>query len=61
MTTEEIRENFLVDLFEKGKIKMLYSEVDRVIIGAAVPTTEKLVLSSAKELASEYFCERREL
>ncbi len=61
MTTEEIRENFLVDLFEEGKINFLYSEVDRAIIGAAVPTNQKLVLSSAKELASDYFCQRREL
>lgn len=61
MTTDEVRENFLVDLFENGKLNMIYSEVDRAIVGAAVPTAEKLVLASAKELASDYFCERREL
>ena len=61
MTTDEIRDNFLVDMFEDGKLNMLYSEVDRVIVGAAVPTGEKLILASAKELASDYFCERREL
>ena len=61
MTTEEIRENFLADLFKKGQINMLYSEVDRAIIGAAVPAKMTLELSSAKELASDYFCQRREL
>lgn len=61
MTTDEVRENFLVDLFEPGKINMLYSEVDRAIVGAAVPASDKLELSSAKELASDFFCQRREL
>ncbi len=61
MTTEEIRENFLADLFKEGQINMLYSEVDRAIIGAAVPAKMTLELSSAKELASDYFCQRREL
>jgi len=62
MTTDEIREDFLVDeIFMPDEIPMVYSNVDRAIIGSAVPVKKKLILSSAKELASEYFCERREL
>ena len=61
MTTDELRDAFLVDLFEAGKISLLYSEVERSIIGAAVPTGEPLKLEGGKELAAEYFCQRREV
>jgi 4-deoxy-L-threo-5-hexosulose-uronate ketol-isomerase len=62
MTTDELREAFLVDLFEDGKLNLLYCEVERAIVGAAVPTPGKpLVLEAGKELASDYFCQRREV
>ena len=61
MTTDELRGEFLVDLFEKGTINLLYCEVERVIVGAAVPTVGCLKLEAGKELASDYFCQRREV
>lgn len=63
MDTEELRESFLIDnFFNKGKIELIYTDVDRAIIGSAVPLKEPLKLkSSKKELASEYFTERREI
>ena len=63
MNSEEIRRMFLVDrLFNHGTIEMVYSDVDRSIIGSAVPSGKKIkLLSSKKEMASEYFTERREL
>jgi 4-deoxy-L-threo-5-hexosulose-uronate ketol-isomerase len=63
MTTAELRESFLVhDQFVPGSVELLYTDVDRAIIGSAVPTTQKLVLGTSKQqLASDYFCERREL
>jgi 4-deoxy-L-threo-5-hexosulose-uronate ketol-isomerase len=62
MTTSEIRESFLVDnLFAPNEIYLLYCEVDRVIIGSAVPTTKALAMASSKELAADFFCQRREL
>jgi 4-deoxy-L-threo-5-hexosulose-uronate ketol-isomerase len=62
MTTSEIRESFLVDkLFAPDTIYLLYSEVDRGIIGSAVPGKKKLTLSASKELATDYFCDRREI
>lgn len=62
MTTEEIRESFLIDtLFAEDHIAMVYSEADRAIVGSAVPATKKLTLSSAPELKAGTFCERREL
>lgn len=62
MTTSEIRDSFLVDkLFASDTIYLLYSEVDRGIIGTAVPGKKKLTLSASKELVTDYFCERREI
>jgi len=62
MSTEEVRESFLVDtLFAEDSISMVYSDVDRAIVGSAVPVTKTLSLESAPELRAETFCERREL
>lgn len=40
---------------------MIYCDVDRAIVGSAVPTKGKLTLSTADELRAATFCERREL
>ncbi len=62
MTTAEIRESFLIkNLFSPDEIYLLYSDVDRAIVGSAVPVKGKLSLKASKELAVEYFCERREV
>jgi 4-deoxy-L-threo-5-hexosulose-uronate ketol-isomerase len=62
MTTTEARDDFLVErLFTKGEIDMVYSDVDRAIVGSAVPLEQSLELSSADEIRAAYFCERREL
>ncbi|MCR4437458.1 MAG: 5-dehydro-4-deoxy-D-glucuronate isomerase [bacterium] len=62
MTTEETRDSFLVDtLFVPEEVVLLYSEVDRAVIGSAVPVTRPLRLGASKELAASYFCERREV
>ncbi len=61
MTTAELRDTFLVNQFVPGEIELLYSDVDRAVIGSAVPTGGALELSTADELRAEYFCERREL
>jgi 4-deoxy-L-threo-5-hexosulose-uronate ketol-isomerase len=62
MTTDEVRESFLVDeLFGADDITMVYSDVDRAILGSAVPATRALSLESAPELRADTFCERREL
>lgn len=62
MGSEELRQSFLVDgLFGADRISLLYSDVDRAIIGSAVPAKQALSLESAPELRAETFCERREL
>jgi len=62
MTTAELRETFLLEgLFSKGAIETRYVDLDRTVIGGAVPTTGTLTLETHPELRAEYFCERREL
>ena len=60
-TTERLREEFLIDdLFHTGEIKLVYSHIDRIITGSAVPV-EPIALTAGEELRAEYFCQRREL
>jgi 4-deoxy-L-threo-5-hexosulose-uronate ketol-isomerase len=63
MTTAELRQSFLVeDLFQSGSVELLYTDVDRAIIGGISPADKKLSLGTSKEqLAADYFCERREV
>lgn len=60
-TTERLREEFLIqDLFVPGEIKMVYSHIDRIITGSAVPV-EPIALTAGEELRAEYFLQRREM
>jgi len=62
MNTAELREAFLIeDLFQPDTVKLIYSENDRAVIGAAMPVKEELALQTSKELAANYFAERREI
>ena len=63
MTTKELRSTFVIEnLFQPGKIALTYIDADRAIVGSAMPTSSPLRLeSSKKEMAAEYFCERREI
>lgn len=62
MNTSEIRHEFLVaDLFAPGGIKLVYLNIDRMIVGSAVPTGQPLSLEAGTELRAEYFAERREI
>jgi 4-deoxy-L-threo-5-hexosulose-uronate ketol-isomerase len=62
MTTPELRETFLLeDLFRPGQIDLAYVDLERTVIGSAVPTSAPLTLESQPELRAEYFLERREL
>jgi len=62
MTTEEMRRVFLItDLFIPGRAQYRITHTDRAVIGAAVPIDTPLTLEGCRELASEYFAERREI
>ena len=50
-TTERLREEFLIDdLFQPDVIKLVYSHIDRIITGSAVPVKETLKLTAGDEL-----------
>ncbi len=60
-TTERLREEFLIqNLFVRGEIKMVYSQIDRIITGAAVPVAP-ILLTAGAELRADYFLQRREM
>src|ERR1700738_1194772 len=60
--TEEWRETFLLEgMFQRGEIEFAYVDLDRTVIGSAVPFTDELQLETEHELRAEYFLERREL
>ena len=59
--TKRLREEFLIDdLFKKDEIKLVYSHIDRIITGSAVPV-KPLKLEAGDELRAKYFLERREM
>ncbi|MDU4889328.1 MAG: 5-dehydro-4-deoxy-D-glucuronate isomerase [Clostridium sp.] len=61
-TTEELRKHYLVEeIFLGDKISLTYSHVDRIIFGGAMPIDKELVFEADKEMAAEYFLERREM
>ena len=62
MTTAELRETFLLEeMFKPGTLDLAYVDLDRTVIGSAVPTTTALTLETQPELRADFFCERREL
>jgi 4-deoxy-L-threo-5-hexosulose-uronate ketol-isomerase len=62
MTTQELRDTFLIEgLFEPGTIRTVYIDLDRTVVGSAVPLQSPLRLGTYNELKSAYFTERREI
>ena len=61
-TTDRLREEFhIANLFTKDNIRMVYSHIDRIIVIGMMPVFAELKLEAGKELAADYFLERREL
>lgn len=61
-TTDRLREEFLIqELFVPDEIRLVYSHIDRIITGAAVPAEKGLALTAGEELRAEYFLQRREM
>ena len=60
--TDRLREEFHISkLFTKDNIRMVYSHIDRIITAGLMPVFQELKLVGGKELASDYFLERREM
>ncbi|MBC7720532.1 MAG: 5-dehydro-4-deoxy-D-glucuronate isomerase [Pedobacter sp.] len=61
-TTQQLREQFLLDGLEKNDaIELTYMHYDRMIAGLAKPVNATLTLPTYVNLKSDYFLERREL
>lgn len=60
--TAALRAAFLVTgLFQPGRARLVYSHVERMIVGGAVPLETALALSAPKEIGTTDFLARREL
>jgi len=60
-TTDRTRQEFLIQqMFIPGKMKLVYTFYDRMIVGGACPAGP-LTLEPEKELGTDYFLERREM
>ena len=61
-TTDRLRKEFhIANLFTKDNIRMVYSHIDRIITAGIMPQLYELTLEAGKELAADYFLERREM
>ena len=61
MTSDELRAKFLVaDSFQAGRAGFYYTNVDRAVVGGIVPQDKPLSLEGGREMACDFFCERRE-
>ncbi|MGE5606260.1 MAG: 5-dehydro-4-deoxy-D-glucuronate isomerase [Bacteroidota bacterium] len=60
-TTERLRNDFLIQgLFKPGEVKLVYSQIDRIITGSVCPI-KPIALEAGAELRAKYFLERREM
>lgn len=62
LSTEALRAAFLIgDLFKPGLVTTHYTDLDRMVIGGAVPGSEPLMLDGHRLLGTDAFLERREI
>lgn len=61
--TAQIRDEFLIpELFSKDAVNLVYSHIDRIIIGGALPASKTLELTAdPKDIGADFFLQRREL
>ncbi|MBW6536944.1 MAG: 5-dehydro-4-deoxy-D-glucuronate isomerase [Mariniphaga sp.] len=60
--TEKIRKEFLVEkVMDPGNIRLVYSAIERYIVGGAVPVDKPLKLEPIDPLKADFFCYRREV
>jgi 4-deoxy-L-threo-5-hexosulose-uronate ketol-isomerase len=62
-STAQLRDEFLIPtLFTDDAVTMVYSHIDRVIVGGACPVSNTLDLkASPKEIGADFFLQRREI
>lgn len=61
LSTKELRDTFLIEkIFEPGQITGTFTDLDRLVVGGAMPLAP-LSLPNHKETGASFFLERREL
>ena len=59
--TEDLRRHFLIDpVFVPDEANLVYSHIDRIIVGGIMPVSKSLALTAGKEMGVDSFFERRE-
>lgn len=62
MPNADLRDSFVIgDMMNGGSLSLTLSDIDRGIVGSAVPVGETLAMGSFKELGGGAFCARREV
>lgn len=64
LDTQGLRDQFLIEeIFVKNQLTLVYSHLDRLIVGGALPVNESVSISTSmcKHTGTDYFLERREL
>lgn len=64
LDTEGLRREFLVEtIFDADQYTMVYSHIDRIIVGGVMPVQKNVTIGTevGKQLGVSYFLERREL
>lgn len=62
-TTDELRQNYMVEnLFTARSLRLVYTHIDRVIMGGAYPVEEPVKLMvDPKEVGADFLLQRREM
>jgi 4-deoxy-L-threo-5-hexosulose-uronate ketol-isomerase len=62
LDADALRRHFLVErVFEEDKVNLVYSHIDRIIVGGVHPVRETLPLEVTKAFGVDYFLQRREM
>src|SRR5271154_5935205 len=62
LSTQELRDTFqITNLFEPDKIAIQFTDLDRLVVGGAMPAAKPIELPDHKETGRAFFLERREL
>lgn len=62
LNKQQVRDNFVIgSLFKPGELELIYTDVDRAIVGSAMPRNDALALPQSDMLGTSYFTERREI
>jgi 4-deoxy-L-threo-5-hexosulose-uronate ketol-isomerase len=62
MSTQELRDTFhIANLFAPGELRGRFTDLDRLVVGGAMPAAKPIDLPNHKETGRAFFLERREL